>query len=457
MGASLEVLHGSIVENREGRGAYGGNDIRLHSQSLSKYWKESRALYPDTFCVINGQFFYAPEYPTRLPLPLKKDGVILGDGYARNEFEGQKLMLEIWPDRANIVELTQEALYNSDAPDIVGGLTYDAPKRRTKAVARTFVGVSDANGDGQSEILLVFNTLLAKPEHAVEVLTGFGASQVMMLDGGGSTQLLCKGESLIRSERAVPQALAIVAAPGEIVSADQPEVQAVPVAEYNQQEAAPAENAGEDLVQVPMMAEEPLAEEPVDLSDESISEPPLDVSFSALPAAVQVIQGGTAQLQFDLVNTGGTTWTPGEHALELADTPWGKVERIPIQEEVAPGGTARFVWGTPPLYDEGSYLLQASLVHGEEALPGGTVALLIDVLPREGEKLLQTERDASAWKPAVEMAEPLPEAPVIPGTELEQAAAPNEDRLGDVVLIPALMSPVIALLVLLIGRYRMFR
>ena len=45
------------------------------------------------------------ESPTRLPFPLKVDGVVVSDGYERDDFTEQKVMLELWDDRANIVKL----------------------------------------------------------------------------------------------------------------------------------------------------------------------------------------------------------------------------------------------------------------------------------------------------------------------------------------------------------------
>jgi len=59
----------------------------------------------------------------------------------------------------------------------------------------------------------VFNSSSSLQSGAAEVLRSFGADQVMMLDGGGSTQLLCKSGWYIRSDRPVPQALAVIAAP----------------------------------------------------------------------------------------------------------------------------------------------------------------------------------------------------------------------------------------------------
>ena len=214
-GAMLKPLITSIADPRQGKGVYGGSDARVRSQSLSAYWSQFSGSYPSAFCVANGQFFYMKEYPTRLPFPLKIDGDIVTDGYGSQQFPGQKLILELWPDRADITPLSKEALYTSTAPDIIAGLTEDAPKQKKRYTGRTFVGLDDLDGNGQFETLLVVTTKTARQIDAADVLRSFGADKVMMLDGGGSTQLSCRGDSYIFSERILPQAIGILAGPDE--------------------------------------------------------------------------------------------------------------------------------------------------------------------------------------------------------------------------------------------------
>ena len=210
-GATIEMLQGDIIDPREGKGSYGGPDARLLSRSLPEFWENYAANHPSAFCVTNGQFFYIKEYPTRLPFPLKKSGMLLTDGYGINEFPGQKLLLELWSDQMDIIPLTDTALYQSSAPDILGGLTEEARKSPDRAVGRTFLGISDENKNGTYESLMIFNTKSATQKNAAEVLRSFGAEKIMMLDGGGSTQLICKGKSLIESERLIPQAIGVAA------------------------------------------------------------------------------------------------------------------------------------------------------------------------------------------------------------------------------------------------------
>ena len=214
-GAGIQVLHGAIDEPRTGKGVYGGDDPTFFVHTIQNFWSDFSSAESGAFCVTNGQFFYMKESPTRLPFPLKVGGKILSDGYALKDFPGKKLMLELWDDHAQITPLSQDALYNSTAPDIVAGLAEDAPKNIKKYVGRTFVGIDDQDRDGRPETILIFNTRTARQVDAAAVLYDFGATHVMMLDGGGSTQLICQGDELITTDRYIPQALGVLAASPE--------------------------------------------------------------------------------------------------------------------------------------------------------------------------------------------------------------------------------------------------
>jgi hypothetical protein len=212
-GARLQLMHGQITEPRPDKGVYGGADPRMTSLPIQTYWSKASGLDPDSFCVTNGLFFYMPEYPTRLAFPLKIDGNIITDGWGVQTYPGQKLLLELWDDRADIAELSSQLLNSTSAPNVIGGLTEEANKRIKYSVGRTFVGVADADDSGSYQTLLVFNSQSSLQSGAADVLRSFGAEKVMMLDGGGSTQLLCKSGWYIRSDRPLPQALAVIAAP----------------------------------------------------------------------------------------------------------------------------------------------------------------------------------------------------------------------------------------------------
>jgi hypothetical protein len=210
-GASLQLLYSDIKKPRSGRGVYGGDDPYFEYWTIQDFWNTLSSEFSQAFCISNGQFFFMQESPTRLPFPLKVDGEIISDGYADQEFIGEKLLLAIWSDHAEIIPLTKENLYSTSAPDILGGLSETANKAGKHFTGRTFIGLDDPDNDGRYQHILLFNTKTARQVDAIAVLNSFGVDQTMMLDGGGSTQLLCQGESLISSDRYIPQALGVVA------------------------------------------------------------------------------------------------------------------------------------------------------------------------------------------------------------------------------------------------------
>ncbi len=122
-------------------------------------------------------------------------------------------MLEIWPDRAAISPLSEAALAASSAPDLIVGLAENANRRASRPTGRTFAGLADEDGDGRYETLLIFNSETATQPRAAAALRAFGAEDLLMLDGGGSTQLICQGRLYIASGRPIPQTLAVVGGP----------------------------------------------------------------------------------------------------------------------------------------------------------------------------------------------------------------------------------------------------
>ncbi len=212
-GGRLVLMHGEIKEQRPTKGAFGGLDPSMTSLPIQTYFSELQTESDYAFCTTNGQFFYMPDYPTRLAFPLKIDHSIISEGWGIDTYPDQKLLFQIWDDHADIVPLTKSNLINSNAPDIIGGLSEEANKRSKYSVGRTFIGLADRDNDRLNETVLIFNSLTATQSWAAETLRGFGAAEVMMLDGGGSTQLLCRSGWWIRSDRPIPQAIGVVSAP----------------------------------------------------------------------------------------------------------------------------------------------------------------------------------------------------------------------------------------------------
>ncbi|MCU0487317.1 MAG: phosphodiester glycosidase family protein [Anaerolineales bacterium] len=284
-GAQVILLHGDIAKAGRGDGVYGGDNAYFQRLSIRQFWKQFETSVEGAFCVSNGQFFRLADSPTPLPFPLKVGGQILTDGYGIKEFPEQKLMLEIWSDRLDIRPLSMENLYGSDAPNIVAGLTEDAEKASKKAVGRTFIGIADQDGDRRFETFFIFNTRVSKPEDAADSLRAFGASKVMMLDGGGSTQLACADQVYIDSERLIPQAIGIAA--GYL--------------------------------------------------------PELSAIFRPPPEIPLLLDDSAGHMEIELENRGAQTWE-AYHARLYIRTPAQNLAELPLERQVRAGEVARFDW-----------------------------------------------------------------------------------------------------------------
>ena len=210
-GEYIKFIHGKITDLGTSQGAYGGNDPQFQRQIISEVWSNLFSEDNNLFCITNGQFFRNDKNAsTGLAFPVKLDGKIVSDGYAGEiEFSNEKLMLEIWNNRALITKFKPISIKLSTAPNMIVGLQENADKGIEKETGRTFIGVKDQDGDLLNETILIFTSKQATQTHAAKVLKSFGAAQVMMLDGGGSTQLICQGKSYISSPRTIPQMIAI--------------------------------------------------------------------------------------------------------------------------------------------------------------------------------------------------------------------------------------------------------
>lgn len=164
---------------------------------------------------INGTFF--TQKPSGSPVPiafgLKADRWLMSLGYGLGEFPGLiKTFAFDTGYGSSSVQDYDERTFRGNIPDVVGGLDVTANKdrRMKEPIERTFVGVRDDNGDRNPETVIFFTSTAAKQSDADDVLRGFGTlSPRMMLDGGGSTGFILKGDPKIPSSRPIPQAFII--------------------------------------------------------------------------------------------------------------------------------------------------------------------------------------------------------------------------------------------------------
>jgi len=403
--ASLKFMYGEIVEPRPGKGGFGHGDPRMTSLTIDNYWKQATESDSHAMCVTNGLFFYMPEYPTRLAFPLKVENEFISDGFGLHTYPGEKIILEIWENRANIRELTRNNFNQSTAPDIIGGLTEQANKRAKSPVGRTFLGIADYNEDGIFEMVLLFNTKTSLQTSAANVLRSFGAENVIMLDGGGSTQLLCRGTRLIESDRPIPQAIAAIAG------------------------------------------------EPPKVKTEIILTPEWPI----------LREGENFNLEFKIKNTGIVTWTPSTTKLFLEKSSVNEQFQQFISQSIQPSQEASFSQTLASFPKPSIFPIQLNwgLINNGKLYKGETITFKIVVLPSD----LENKKGAlnqliDQWQ--IQRPEEIEElilkwmeAYEGDRTPITESNLKREGiKLENAMTIPLLMLPIVIILILIIVKKR---
>lgn len=227
-GASIELLTGQQIGNTSETPAYGGISPTFERQSLGDAWGQFQSRYSNAFSITNGAFFQGAPDPAGLSYPLRTGNMgnpdlpgpvsaIVFDGFAAKTVDTDKqLKLNIWNNSASISAFDPNNPYSlfqtTAAPKQIVGLTGDANKdgAGNSSRPRTYIGVQDRDSNGTNETVLILNSTGATEGKAAQILKDFGANQVMMLDGGGSTQMSAQGQSYISSERKIPQTIGVV-------------------------------------------------------------------------------------------------------------------------------------------------------------------------------------------------------------------------------------------------------
>jgi Phosphodiester glycosidase len=343
-GASVDLLYGAPVamNNQRNQGMFGGPNPSFRQKAIRSYWDEYSSSQAGAFCVTNGQFFYMPESPTPLALPLLVDHQLLAEGFGFPQYPEKQLMLALWPNHADILPLTAENLAGTTAESVIGGLTEEANKKPKNAVGRTFMGIWDKDGDLLYETIAIYTTRTATQAEAAATVRSFGASKVMMLDGGGSTQIICQGQTYIDTTRAIPQAIGVSSGTGEISAL---ESQAVESGQTIQPEIAASPEAAGRVAASPESIES-IAVSPevtgiIAASPESVESlavsPEVTGYIAASPeAAAQELTGSDAASNPSLpaaANPVAPIETPGDAA--LAAQPSSAEETAPQVEAVA--------------------------------------------------------------------------------------------------------------------------
>ena len=206
--------------------AYSGINPQFQRQSISDFWQDLTQQFGNrAFSVCNGQFFKGGN-PTELAFPVQTGGQLVSSGYAGvEEFPQEKLIFGIQNQTAEIIPFSEQTNYQQTQfpyTEAIVGIREDAAIAPIQWYSkdpfierpRTFLGVADQDLDQQNETVLILTSKGQTQSNAAQMLKEFGANQVMMLDGGGSTQLIVQGTEPLSSTdptpRLIPQAIGIL-------------------------------------------------------------------------------------------------------------------------------------------------------------------------------------------------------------------------------------------------------
>lgn len=219
-GASIKLLTGQEKGQSQKTASYSGINPLFQRQSIQNAWNDFSSQNSNAFSISNGAFFSFNGRDSQVDIayPLKINDKVF-DGYGKNERQNEKSKLEIWNDHASITDFDNNdinSIKNSSAPMVIVGLKDTADVREDEQIGRTFVGVEDRDNNGTNETFLLLNSSAKTEAEASQILKSFGANQVMMLDGHGSTQMMAQGYPYLKSStdyflpRDIPQTIGVI-------------------------------------------------------------------------------------------------------------------------------------------------------------------------------------------------------------------------------------------------------
>ncbi|MFH7026308.1 MAG: phosphodiester glycosidase family protein [Heteroscytonema crispum UTEX LB 1556] len=194
----------------------GATTGKVKKKLLGEFWQDAvnkNTSMRKAKVVVNGAFFSTNDDPTGIAFGLKIGGNTISYGYGiGKEYIGQVRIFSFNSQQASAnIETYDKRIFDGLTKDVVGGLDVTANKYAEKNLPRTFVGVRDRDGNGTKETVILYSSSYARQIDADNILTGFGASATVMLDGGGSTGLIVDGKPLILTKRKLPHAIAVFA------------------------------------------------------------------------------------------------------------------------------------------------------------------------------------------------------------------------------------------------------
>ena len=209
----VTVVNLRVATIRNITGAVTGETIAR--KPLIRFWQDAVSQNVGNFkarVILNGTFFGNNRNDvSQIAFGLKMKGTLINYGYGLDEYPGLNKTFAFHSFAADAqIQPYRNATFDS-FPDVIGALAAQADKSASSRLGRTFVGIINTNNDSVSNTVLFFSSAAATQAHAETVLRQSGATEIAMLDGGGSTGLIVDGTAQINTDRALPHAIALYA------------------------------------------------------------------------------------------------------------------------------------------------------------------------------------------------------------------------------------------------------
>ncbi len=186
--ASVRHLTGPVAS-----GAAGTSAAYVTKYNQSDWWTTASGYATAAkplMTVVNGTFFANTSSATSvIAYGVKSAGTTQSTGYNWGTYAGKEQVLKLDSSNKRVAISTVSSWPSSATePDIIGALDPTTAYASASAyIGRTFAGLRDDDGDGNAEYMLLFSSTYATQSGASSVLASFGASDAVMLDGGGSS------------------------------------------------------------------------------------------------------------------------------------------------------------------------------------------------------------------------------------------------------------------------------
>lgn len=203
----ITSILGAITDPRLNQGPLGGSDALVTRASLANLWTKGVSEQGPLFSLANGQFFDPSLLNTILAFTVKQARLVIDGHQLLVEYPGLIRLLRInnVTHQADIIPFNKQTFKTDIASfdTVIAGLDRTANKGIRSAVGRTFVGVSNQG------FFFLYSTAAATQAEAAKAVSAFGADNQLMLDGGGSQQLMVQNKMYVQGQRTIPHAVAI--------------------------------------------------------------------------------------------------------------------------------------------------------------------------------------------------------------------------------------------------------